>query len=133
TTTTEGGSWFVYATGSGQANGANNTAVLAKYDAAGNLVWIANPGDTGYFNNSGGNGVTTLNGSIYVSGGTHYPYTDPGANHGVLWKYDDAGNQQWMRPTTATATYSRVTTAGGALYAVGYQYTGGVAGSEDYL
>lgn len=92
-----GSAHYLYASGYGQTNGANNTAVLAQYDVAGTLRWSRVLGNTGWFMSSFGSAVTTINGAAYVVGMTHYPYWDPGALRISLWKYDDAGNLVWMR------------------------------------
>ena len=68
-----------------QANGFNNTAILAKYDASGNLQWWQPIGNSGMFDNSGGNALAVLNGTVYVAGGVHYPYTDPSTQYAALW------------------------------------------------
>ncbi len=92
-----GSAHYVYAAGYGQANGINNTAVLAQYDGAGTLRWSRVLGNTGWFMSSFGSTVTTLNGYVYVAGMTHYPYTDGSAMRITLWKYDDAGNLIWTK------------------------------------
>lgn len=117
----EGGPTFIYATGQAQANGANNTVILAKYDTSGTLLGSRILGSTGWFMNSYAHGVTVLNGHIYVSGYTHYPYYVPDALRATLWKYNAAGNQIWMRsypiplpvPVDRTVT---VVASGGYLY-----------------
>jgi len=92
-----GAAHYLYASGYGQTNGANNTAVLAQYAPDGTLRWSRVLGNTGSFMSSFGTSVTTLNGYVYVAGVTHYPYTDPNATQITLWKYDDAGNVVWTR------------------------------------
>jgi len=92
-----GAAHYLYASGYGQTNGANNTAVLAQYTQDGVLRWSRILGNTGSLMSSFGTAVTTLNGYAYVAGLTHYPYTDANATRIALWKYDDAGNQLWVR------------------------------------
>ncbi|MBI4354295.1 MAG: hypothetical protein HY595_03560 [Candidatus Omnitrophica bacterium] len=92
-----GSTHYFYASGYAQANGANNTAILAQYTSDGTLRWSRVLGNTGAYMSSFGTAVTTLNGYVYVLGLTHYPYTDPTATKVTLWKYDDAGNQVWVR------------------------------------
>jgi len=65
----------LYATGYAQANWANNTAILAKYDHNGNLVWTRILGNTGWLMNSFGNAIAEMNRHPYVAGSTHYPYS----------------------------------------------------------
>lgn len=98
-----GAAHYVYAAGYGQANGINNTAVLAQYDGAGTLRWSRVLGNTGWFMSSFGSAVTTLNGYVYVAGMTHYPYTDATAMRITLWKYDDAGNLIWTKSAPGTS------------------------------
>ena len=92
----EGGSTFLYAAGHAQANWANNTAILAKYDTNGTLIWSRILGNTGWTMNSYVWAVAVHNGSIYVTGDTNYPYTVNNLQ-ATLWKYDPSGNQIWMK------------------------------------
>ncbi|MDP3722353.1 MAG: hypothetical protein Q8R91_02515 [Candidatus Omnitrophota bacterium] len=92
----EEGSTFLYAAGHAQSNGVNNTAILAKYDVNGTLLWSRILGNTGWFMNSYVWTVTAHNGSIYVTGDTNYPYTLNNLQ-ATLWKYDPSGNQIWMK------------------------------------
>ncbi len=87
----------LYTTGYAQANWANNTAILAKYDHNGNLFWTRILGNTGWLMNSFGNAIVEMNRHIYVVGSTHYPYVNPDALRVTLWKYDEEGNQIWVR------------------------------------
>ena len=112
----EAGSTYFYATGNAQANYTNNTAVLAKYDADGNLIWTRILGNTGSNNNSAGCSVVVLNGSIYVSGYTHYPSTDSNTIRSCLWKYNNSGNQIWIKDTPFNAGASVMCAAGNYLY-----------------
>lgn len=121
TATTEAGSSVIYATGQAQANGLNNTVILAKYDAHGALLWSRVLGNTGFFMNSYAHGVVGHNGSVYVAGYTHYPYYRSDNMQATLWKYDASGNQLWMKtfnkplpiPVLRTVT---VAASEGALY-----------------
>jgi len=92
----EGGSTFIYAAGHAQSNGVNNTAILAKYDTNGTLIWSRILGNTGWFMNSYVWEVTAHNGHIYVAGDTNYPYYLNNLQ-ATLWKYDPSGNQIWMK------------------------------------
>ena len=93
----EFGSTFIYATGYAQANWANNTAVLTKYDTNGNLLWSRILGDPGWEHNSGGTDLTVVNDAVYVAGWTHYPYTDPNARRTALWKVNSGGTVVWWK------------------------------------
>ena len=92
----EQGATFIYAAGHAQANGVNNTAILAKYDVNGTLLWSRILGNTGWFMNSFAWAVTVLNGNIYVTGDTNYPYYLNNVK-ATLWKFDPSGNQIWMK------------------------------------
>ena len=87
----EGNSTFIYVTGAAQTNGANNTAVLAKYDAAGKHVWRLDLGDHGPYKNSRGYSLAIANGRVYIGGMSHYPYTDPATVRAGLWTCDFSG------------------------------------------
>ncbi|MBX7105908.1 MAG: hypothetical protein K1X57_17625 [Gemmataceae bacterium] len=129
----EGGTPYVYVSGYGQSNGANNTAVLLKYNATGGNVWTRTPGDTGFTNNSNGAAVTLVAGSPVVAGYTHYPYTDPNATRGAIWRYDTAGNASPIIQTTFPAFFLGITHYAGNFYVVGNSFTPGVGGSENFL
>jgi streptogramin lyase len=120
TAANEAGSPFYYVTGYAQANGANNTAILAKYDASGTLVWFQILGNTGSFDNSSGSGITTLNGNIYVAGGTHYNYNDPTTQYPALWESGSSGNLiSSFQDTSLNGSFQGITAFGGNIYAVG--------------
>lgn len=105
----------VYATGSAQANWSNWTAVLAKYDSTGNLVWWRTLGDTTWGSYGGGEAVAWLNGYLYVAG------RNASGGQAVLWKYDSTGNQTWVRRfhTGAGAFATDVAGAAACLYVTG--------------
>ena len=91
------GSTFIYATGYASSADNNSTALLAKYDADGKLVWFKTLSDTSAFKKSGGTALAALNSFIYVSG-----YSGSGKKKdkfedypldAQLWKYDSSGQQ----------------------------------------
>lgn len=94
----EGGSTFLYACGRGQANWANNTAVVAKLDTQGKHLWTRVLGDTGWNRGSNAIRMAALNGHIYVAGHTHYHDGKPNFPQSFgLWKVDPSGNLIWGR------------------------------------
>lgn len=100
----EGGSTFLYATGRGQSDGSNNTAVLAKFDTAGRVLWTKVLGRGEHAEWSQGDSVVAHNGSIYVAGYTHWQgiqswlgLKNPIRPHAGLWKVDPNGNVLWAR------------------------------------
>jgi hypothetical protein len=116
----EAGTPFTYESGYAQANGVNNTAILAKYDAGGNLQWSQNVGNTGNFDISAGQAITLLNGNVYVAGVTHYNYNDPTTQYPALWEYTSSGSQVFaVQDTTLNGSFQGLTTLDGNLYAVG--------------
>jgi hypothetical protein len=82
---------IVQGTFPGQISSGNEDAFLAKYDTAGNQVWLRQFGTTGF---DSANAVATDNGgNVYVAG-----ESDSSDGVGVfLAKYDTAGNQLWIR------------------------------------
>ncbi len=112
----EGGATYFYATGNAQYDGDNNTAVLAKYDAAGNLLWTKALGSTASLSNSSGAGVAVLNGCVYVSGYSHSPYTDANAIRTTLWRYDPADDSLASWSTTEASGTAVLCAAGDYLY-----------------
>lgn len=104
TASREGGSTRLYATGRGQSDGSNNTAVLAKFDAAGSVLWKKVLGKAEYAEWSQGDSVVAHNGFIYVAGYTHWQglkswlgLKNPIRPHAGLWKLDPDGNVLWAR------------------------------------
>lgn len=115
-----GASHILYATGSAQANGANNAAVLAKCDLAGTVLWTRILGETGSSKNSFGTGVTVAgNGDVYVAGTIEYPTTDPASTQLVLWKFDTNGTLIWTRTFPLHARLGW--TVADVVVSVGYQ------------
>jgi len=137
-----GAAHYLYASGYGQTNGVNNTALLAQYTSEGTLRWSRVLGNTGWFMSSFGTAVTTLNGDAYVAGLTHYPYyLGSSSLRLALWKYDDAGNQLWVRSQpgflpgwrgamAVTATRRYQSTGEGDIYVVGGLKNGPQGGTD---
>lgn len=89
----------IYVTGHASSRLNNTTAMLAKYDVKGNLLWAKALGDTDVMKKSGGTALAVLNGYIYVAGftssdGKKFTSLPLKAS---LWKYDSSGNQVWMQ------------------------------------
>ncbi len=101
----EGASTFLYATGRGQPDGSSNTAVLAKFDTAGKILWTKVLGKAESFVWSQGTSLAALNGHLYVAGYTHW---HKGSNtirpHAGLWKVDPSGNVVWARESVEPIT-----------------------------
>lgn len=100
----EAGVPTLYAAGRGQSNGSNNTAVAAKFDSAGKVLWTKVLGKTEPAAWSQGDSVKVHNGSIYVAGYTHWQgyqsylgSKNPIRPHAGLWKLDPSGNVLWAR------------------------------------
>jgi streptogramin lyase len=132
-TTSEDAQPFVYATGWAQSGGANFTATLAKYDAAGNQIWGHAIGNIGSGQWSAGNALTTLNGEVYVAGfeGTTLDI----GGEAALWKYDSSGNQTGHAaylPLTGIAQAQSVAASGNCVYTAGY-LSAGPNGGKDVL
>ncbi len=118
----EGASTFLYATGRGQPDGSSNTAVLAKFDTAGKILWTKVLGKAESFVWSQGTSLATLNGHLYVAGYTHW---HKGSNtirpHAGLWRVDPSGNMVWARESVEPITQNSlnpvcVVPAGDSLY-----------------
>ena len=108
----ETGTGTVYAAGHAEAADDNQTAILAKYDDQGNLLWSKALGDTGKNKQSSGTALTVMEGAVYVAG----PSGDPAAV--TLWKYDPAGGALWTKSASARLLFGRVslTASDGFLY-----------------
>ena len=81
----------------GGPNAGSNDAFLAKYDAAGSLLWLRQYG-TPSEDVSKGVSVDRL-GNVYTSGYTYGSLGGPNAGQAdaFVCKYDPAGNLQWTR------------------------------------
>lgn len=92
----------IYVTGHASTGDDNSTAMLAKYDSKGALLWSKEVGDTGNMKKSAGTGLAILDGQIYVSGFTHSDL-EKNTKFGTLplfaaiWKYDNAGKLLWKK------------------------------------
>lgn len=97
---TEEDSAFLYTTGFAhwhEMGTGNNTAVLAKYDTQGNLIWSKVLGRTDPWTESAGQAVVVMDGHVYVSGYTRYPTYGGNTLRAVIWKLDSAGNLVWTK------------------------------------
>ncbi len=134
TTAVEGGSTFVYATGGGQPC-SGFAYILAKYDTSGNFIKAATDSANGIsfpvcslgVGGSNSQGVTILNGNVYIAG-----LTDP-SQHPYVAKYDPNLNLLCkVQDTSLRGQFNGITAVGNAIYAVGLTFTD-VAGSERFL
>lgn len=91
----------IYVTGYASSQPTNRTAILAKYDLSGNLLWSKKLSDQGERSRGAGLSLAAQDGSIYVGG-----YTDSGEEKGdvdniplyaTLWKYDASGKEIWRK------------------------------------
>jgi hypothetical protein len=91
-------------------------AFVAKYDAAGNRVWINEFGTTG--NESAGGVAVDGLGNVFVVGNTTGSLGGPnaGGNDTFLAKFDVDGNQLWIHQfgTTADDSYADYVSADGS-------------------
>jgi hypothetical protein len=137
-TVNEGGTDFIYTTSFAENCGfGNQLFVLAKYSTAGTLLNQATEPGVSFsgFNCIGGsdvNGLTTLNGNIYLVGLSNLN-GETGGGKPVIMKYDSGLNRIWkVRPTdNAGNVFNGVTAFGGALYAVGSTTVS--SGNGDYF
>lgn len=117
----EGGTNFIYVTGSGQQNGVNGgRLIISKLTTNGAVLWTRDDSASMVANAySVGRGLTVLNGNIYAFGLN----TDSGSNKAYLRKYDSNGNLVWSR-TTTSGIYFGAATLGGSIFAVGQTNSG---------
>jgi hypothetical protein len=138
----ESGTDYIYAVGGGQPC-SYGAELVAKYDTAGHLIAAATDSSVGitfgncYIPSTGSSiarGVTFLNGSVYVGGGTGWQFEDPNGSRPVIWKHDSNLNllARW-RDTNDLGTFNAATASSNAIFAVGYTNIPNVAGSEGYL
>ncbi|MBI5562933.1 MAG: HYR domain-containing protein, partial [Deltaproteobacteria bacterium] len=138
----ENGTPYVYAAGGAQPC-SYSAFVVAKYDASGNLIARATDSTAGiafntcvggYDKSSAAFGLTVLNGNVYAAGYSTYP---DALDRPAIYKHDANLNLTWRRAETLAAgaggQLQGIAALGNDLYAVGYSYTPGVQGSEDYL
>ena len=127
----EGGATFFYATGRSQYDGSNNTAVLAKLDVQGRVLWQKVLGDsTPWFKWSQGDSLVAMNGSIYVAGYAHYPTNIPSVRpHVGLWRVDPTGKVLWFKTSLKSILQDSgapvsISSSGGFLYVAATQEKG---------
>jgi len=127
---------FFYAAGTGETCGfGNNSLLLSKFDASGNLLaTVGEPGvDFSGFScigNSNSSRMALLNSNLYLVGFSKLSSED-GVNRPVLMKYGLDLARQWkVRPAdNQGGFFGGVTAFGGAIYAVGYV----TSGNNDFL
>ena len=84
-------------TNSGSPSGSDG--FIAKYDTAGNQLWVRQFGSNEYYNESNGISVDE-NGNSYVTGFTSGDLAgtgNAGASDAYIVKYDNSGNQLWAK------------------------------------
>ncbi|MBI3312501.1 MAG: hypothetical protein HYZ88_03135 [Candidatus Omnitrophica bacterium] len=103
----ENGVTYLYAAGRGQYNGSDNTAVAAKFDASGKLLWTKVLGKMEWNAWSQGDSVVAHNGFIYVAGYAHWQglqswlgLKNPIRPHAGLWKLSPSGNVVWFKESS---------------------------------
>jgi catechol 2,3-dioxygenase-like lactoylglutathione lyase family enzyme len=122
------GSGGVYVSGytSGDLGGPNAggfDAWLARYDSAGNQVWIRQLGKGS--NDNASAAVPDGSGGVHVSGTTSGSFGGPSAGAADAWlaHYDSAGNRLWIRQlgtNTGDHAYAAAPDGSGGLYVSGF-------------
>jgi hypothetical protein len=113
---------YTYGTFSGQASAGGQDAFLAKYDAAGNPLWVRQLGTPG--NDSGSGVAVDDGGSAYLAGttgGALSGQSSAGDSDVFLAKYDGGGSPLWVRQlgTPGIDTGYGVAVDGGSAYLTG--------------
>ncbi|MCB0059733.1 MAG: putative Ig domain-containing protein, partial [Caldilineaceae bacterium] len=119
---------FIFATGGHQTTGFPSVFVLAKYNAAGELVSQAAEPSLAL-------GLAQSNGALFAAG-SRWMGDGSGENfRPVLAKFDLNPTLIWKveAPEGQAGHFQDVTTLDEFIYTVGYLYEQGVANSEDYL
>ncbi len=88
----------------GGPNAGNSDAFLAKYDASGNEVWIAQTGSTGHYYDVSRSVAVDAAGNVYISGYTEGDLGEgsSGAVDAFLIKYDPSGALLWSEQIGTT-------------------------------
>lgn len=108
---------YIYSFGAAQENWSNSTAILAKHNTQGNLIWKETIGSTAAVQDVT-NAICVLNNYIYIGGHE---------NHFTLWKSDLAGNKIWSKSTeTEVVSWMKGLCASNQhLFAAGYEEIAG--------
>lgn len=123
----------VYAGGHAQANGVNFTALVAKYDAAGNMLWWRPVGDTSGYHQNSVMGIATLGDNVYAAGPDNWTRRtwDPTGvisfSHAKLWKCTPSGtsvNIATYSAAPALAYGQSIATQGNSIYVAGHVVPG---------
>lgn len=97
----ENGSIALYAAGFVANGDSNHTAILAKFDTAGKMLWSKNLSDSSPQNRGSAMSLATLGGDIYVAGhtgaGKKKTDFDKITPDLTLWKFNALGDQAWMK------------------------------------
>lgn len=106
----------------GQANLGGFDGYLAKYDANGSQVWVAQFGTSG---DDYSIGIAVDSSGIYVSGhtmGAFDGFTAAGDQDAFLLKFSASGEQRWVRQygTAGWDAIIRLATFGGSVFAAGW-------------
>jgi len=123
--------------GLGGSNAGSADAWLARYDSAGNQLWIRQLGTSGVDWASAA--APDSSGGVYVSGYTAGSLGGPNLGNDDAWlaRYDSTGNQLWIRQlgtSTIDSADSVAPDASGGVYVSGYtagSLAGPSAGSWD--
>ncbi len=111
---------YIYTAGSGQANWANGTAVLSKYDSSGHQLWWKTLGDTGPQKLSTCKDIIKHQNNLYIAGYTQENLSDNNTRKSALWKFDPEGNLLWKTEEKNPATTSwGITSIGDFIFVTG--------------
>ncbi|NVL89824.1 MAG: SBBP repeat-containing protein [Desulfobacterales bacterium] len=109
----------------GQTSAGDDDAFIAKYDGAGNQIWLKQFG-TSHLDYSSAMALDS-SGNIYVSGGTYGTFPGQTYNQGgydvYVAKYDGTGNQLWLRQFGSSSheiAHSIALDSSGNAYMTGY-------------
>ena len=105
----EGEKTFLYTAGFVSKNDTNHTAVLAKYDTKGTLLWAKALTDETALHRGVATRLASEGGFIYVAGYAGEckkdKYFDKISPDLTLWKFDSAGGRLWVKTDTSVKVY----------------------------
>lgn len=90
----------IYITGTTTGSGSGNDILTLKYDANGNLLWSSVYNGTSNSSEKGNDLILDDQNNVYVTGFSTQPSS---GSDGVTIKYDQSGNQQWVKFYSGTA------------------------------
>lgn len=94
-TSSENDKTYIYTAGRAQANWANGTAVLSKYDSSGHQLWWKILGDTGPQKSSTCKDIIKHQNNLFIAGYNQINLNDIDTKNSALWKFDLEGNHLW--------------------------------------